>query len=135
MRGFLRAVSFAAGERPSYGDLRPLFTEGARLIASSTQPPQITGVDEFIALREEQLDAGRLRSFAEVEVAEITEVFGNVAHRFSTYTKRGTTDGAAIDARGAISTQFVRTPHGWRISSMAWDDERPGLELVARYRA
>jgi hypothetical protein len=44
-------------------------------------------------------------------------------------------NGAAIDARGAISTQFVRTPGGWRIGSMAWDDERPGLELPARYHA
>jgi len=38
-------------------------------------------------------------------------------------------------ARGAISTQFVRTPGGWRIGSMAWDDERPGLELPARDHA
>jgi len=28
-----------------------------------------------------------------------------------------------------ISTQFIFTPAGWRMSSMAWDDERPGLEL------
>ncbi len=43
--------------------------------------------------------------------------------------KRGVTDRGPIEVRGAISTQFVRTADGWRISSMAWDDERPGLEL------
>jgi hypothetical protein len=32
-------------------------------------------------------------------------------------------DGAAFAARGRIATQFVRTPGGWRITSMAWDDE------------
>jgi hypothetical protein len=42
-------------------------------------------------------------------------------------------DEAAIDARGAISTQFIRTPDGWRMSSMAWDDERPGLALPTHY--
>ena len=31
-----------------------------------------------------------------------------------------------------ISTQYVRTPVGWRISAMAWDDERPGLTLPQR---
>jgi hypothetical protein len=28
-----------------------------------------------------------------------------------------------------ISTQFIHTPQGWKVSSMAWDDERPGLQL------
>ena len=135
MGRFLDSVSFARGEQPAYGELRELFVEGATLIRSSVQPPAITTVDAFVAQRQEEVDAGRLTSFAEAEVAEITELFGNVAHRFSTYTKRGTTDGGAIDARGAISTQFVRTPRGWRISCMTWDDERPGLELAARYRA
>jgi hypothetical protein len=74
-----------------------------------------------------------LTSFREIEVAEITEVFGNVAHRLSTYVKSGRMDGAAIDGRGVISTQFIRTPDGWRMSSMAWDDERPGLAIPARY--
>jgi hypothetical protein len=82
-----------------------------------------------------RLDMALLASwwFEEVEVADITEVFGNVAHRFSTYLKRGSMDGSAIRARGAISTQFIRTAQGWRMSSMAWDDERPGLVLPARY--
>jgi hypothetical protein len=75
------------------------------------------------------VDSGALTHFREVEIAAITEAFGNVAHRFSTYEKRGSMHGSEFAARGAISTQFVRTPSGWRISSMAWDDERPGLVL------
>ena len=60
----------------------------------------------------------------EIELAQTTEIFGNVAHRFSSYAKRGTTNHGSIDVRRAISTQFIRTEAGWRISSMAWDDER-----------
>jgi hypothetical protein len=71
----------------------------------------------------------------EVEFAATTEVFGNVAHRFSTYEKRGTMQGEAIEGRGVISTQFIRTPSGWKMSSMAWDDERPGLAIPDRYRS
>jgi hypothetical protein len=132
---FLHAVSFARGEQPSYDDLRALFVDGATLIKTAAGVPEISTVDEFIHPRQASVDSGALAWFEEVETANITEIFGNVAHRFSTYEKRGELDGAPIDARGAISTQFIRTPTGWRMSSMAWDDERPGLVLPERYAA
>jgi hypothetical protein len=133
MSRFLRAVSFQRGERPAYGELHDLFVEGGKLIRTGEAGPEISTVEEFIRPRQDSVDSGALAWFEEVEVADITEVFGNVAHRFSTYVKRGSMDGSAIDARGAISTQFIRTAHGWRMSSMAWDDERPGLALPTRY--
>jgi hypothetical protein len=133
MHRFLRAVSFEKGQQPAYVELRDLFVEGGTLIRAISAEPEISTVDEFIRPRQEMVDSGALEWFEEVEVADITEIFGNVAHRFSTYEKRGTMNGTAIDARGAISTQFVRTPDGWRMSAMAWDDERPGLSLPARY--
>jgi hypothetical protein len=46
-----------------------------------------------------------------------------VDEELSTYEKRGVRDGTAFAARGRIATQFVRPPGGWRITSMAWDDE------------
>jgi len=123
---FLRTVSFKEGQSPAYGDLRELFAPGARLIRNSGPTPEVSTVEEFIEARQRAV-AGELRSFDETELAEATELFGNVAHRFSIYAKRGVTNGDAIDVRGAISTQFIRTAEGWRISSMAWDDERPGV--------
>lgn len=135
MSRFFHAVSFEEGEQPGYGQLHDLFIDGAKLIKSSSDIPEISTVDQFIRPRQEMVDAGQLTSFEEVEVAEITEIFGNVAHRFSIYEKRGTMSGDPIDGRGAISTQFVRTPHAWRMTSMVWDDERPGLVLPPRYRA
>lgn len=129
---FFRAVSFDSGRQPAYAEIRDLFIGGAKLIKNSSELPEITSVDEFIALRQRTLDSGALTSFSEVETAEITEVFGNVAHRLSTYDKAGTMNGHAIAGRGVISTQFIRTPDGWKMSSMAWDDERPGLVVPAR---
>jgi hypothetical protein len=124
MQGFLRSVSFAEGERPAYDDLRALFADGARLTRTGPVYESWT-VDEFIAARWTAYDAGSLVWFEETELSERTELFGNVAHRFSPYAKKGKTPDGPIDARGAISTQFVRTAEGWRISAMAWDDERP----------
>jgi len=131
---FLRAVSFGPGGSPNYGALRNMFSVGARLIKNSAAVPEISTVHEFIASRHEQAATGRLTSFEETEVADITEVFGNIAHRLSTYDKRGILDGVEFAARGVISTQFIRTPEDWRISAMAWDDERPGLTLPHRYQ-
>jgi hypothetical protein len=130
---FLRAVSFREGERPSYDQIRDLFIDDAKLIKTGSDPPEISTVDEFIAPRQALVDSGALTSFEEVEIADTTEVFGNIAHRLSTYEKRGIEKGTPFRAIGVISTQFIRTPGGWKMSSMAWDDERPGLAVPDRY--
>jgi hypothetical protein len=131
---FFHAVSFESGQMPAYGKIKDLFIDDGKLIRCSSEVPEISSVSEFIASRQGMLPSGELTSFEEVETAEITEVFGSIAHRFSTYEKRGTVSGEAIDARGVISTQFIRTSCGWKMSSMAWDDERPGLVIPDRYR-
>jgi hypothetical protein len=131
---FLAAVTFQPGETPDYDAIHDLFIERGLLIRN-LDVPEVATVAEFVAPRRALVDAGRLTEFEEVELAAVTEVFGNVAHRMSTYGKRGVQDGAFFAARGVISTQFVRTPDGWRMSSMAWDDERPGLALPERYAA
>jgi hypothetical protein len=131
---FFRAVSFERGQRPAYARIRELFVDGGKLIKNDSEVPEVSSVDDFVAARQRLVDSGALTSFEEIEIAEITEVFGNIAHRFSTYQKRGTMHREAIEAAGVISTQFIRTPSGWKISSMAWDDERRGLTIPARYR-
>jgi hypothetical protein len=129
LTAFFASVSFSAGRRPNYPAMCELFCEGAQLIKNSGEVPEISTVDQFILPRQRQVDSAQLTSFEEFEIAAVTEVFGNVGHRFSTYGKLGTSDGISFEARGVISTQFIRTPSGWKISSMAWDDERPGLSV------
>jgi len=130
---FLAAVSFPPGGRPEYDAIRDVFVDGGLLVKNSGDVPEISTVDEFIEPRRKQVDSGELASFEELEIAHLTEVFGNVGHRLSSYAKRGELGGVAIDVRGVIVTQFIRTPAGWRITSMAWDDERPGLVIPERY--
>lgn len=132
MDAFFDAVSFDSGS-PRYERLHELFIEDGKLIKNTTAVPEISSIAEFVAPRRELVASGKLASFRELETAEITEVFGQVAHRFSTYSKVGVLDGEPFEGRGVISTQFIKTPDGWRIASMAWDDERPGLTLPERY--
>jgi hypothetical protein len=127
---FFQAVSFETGQTPNYENIHPLFIKkGGLLIKNSTATPEISGVAEFIAPRKAMVASGELSRFQETELFERTEIFGNVAHRFSGYSKSGTLNEVPFEARGMISTQFIRTPQGWKISSMAWDDEREGLSI------
>nr|HET6905017.1 hypothetical protein [Ktedonobacteraceae bacterium] len=134
MSAFFSAVSFKEGGQPGYHKLDQIFVESGRLIKASSTVPEISTVSQFIEPRQHMVDSGELTCFQEIETAEITEWFGNVAHRLSTYEKYGIKQGAEVGGRGIISTQFILTEAGWKISSMAWDDERPGLTLPDRYR-
>jgi hypothetical protein len=129
LAAFFEAVSFNPGERPGYDAISGLFIEGGMLIKNSGELPEISTVEQFVAPRQALVDSGELSEFQEFEIAGISQIFGNVAHRYSTYGKHGVTNGVQFDGRGVITTQFIRTPVGWQISSMAWDDERPGLSI------
>ncbi|UUZ65640.1 hypothetical protein LP417_15140 [Polaromonas sp. P1-6] len=126
---FFHAVSFVAGGTPPYQNLYALFIEPGLLIKNTTATPEISTVRQFIEPRQAMVSRGELTRFHEWELSATTEIFGNIAHRYSAYAKSGAMKGAPFEARGVISTQFVRTPEGWKISAMAWDDERPGLSI------
>jgi hypothetical protein len=128
---FFQAVSFEAGERPAYDKITDLFIESGLLIKNSGTVPEISNIAQFIQPRQASVDAGELTRFHEAEIAQVTDVFGHVAQRLSSYVKSGVLKGASFEARGMISTQFILTPEGWKMTSMAWDDERPGLEVPA----
>lgn len=133
MAEFFRAVSFESGETPPYENIQTLFVEAGLLIKNSATPPEISTVRQFLEPRQAMVAAGELTRFRESELSETTEIFGNVAHRFSAYAKSGTLKRVPFEGRGMISTQFVLTPAGWKMSAMAWDDERPGLSIPDRY--
>ncbi len=130
---FFRVVSFEPGELPPYQDIYALFIEAGLLIKNVGATPEISSVRQFIEPRQAMVSAGELMRFREIELFERTEIFGNVAHRFSAYAKSGTMKGVPFEARGMISTQFILTPEGWKMSAMAWDDERPDLSLPQPY--
>ena len=127
---FLAAVSFPVGGAPDYGRIRELFVDDGILVRTPDAPVDVEG---FIAPRQATFESGALTEFSETELTSHTEVFGRVAHRMSGYGKAGVLNGEAFSTRGVISTQFVQTGDGWRMSSMAWDDEREGLEVPARF--
>lgn len=66
--------------------------------------------------------------FYEVEIARRIDVLGNIAHVWSLYEARTAPADATPERRGINSIQLYKDPErGWRIMSMIWDNERPGV--------
>ncbi|MEU5863390.1 MULTISPECIES: GNAT family N-acetyltransferase [unclassified Nonomuraea] len=123
MAAFMGAFTNTGGRRPDVGVVRDLFVPQAMIVNNTGPEPVVHDLDGFVEPRQRILTDGTLTEFREWEVAERTEIFGSVAHRFSDYRKSGVRDGVPFEGGGRKTTQFVRTPAGWRMSSMAWDDE------------
>lgn len=70
--------------------------------------------------------------FYEIEIDRHIRVFGNMAHVWSLYEAKRDPDDRIPERRGVNSIQLYKGPEGhWRIISMIWDNERPGLALPA----
>src|ERR1700704_4469368 len=66
--GFFRAVSFEAGEAPSYQSVYALFIDRGLLIKNSGATPEIASVRQFIEPRQATVIAGELTRFREEEL-------------------------------------------------------------------
>ena len=65
-------------------------------------------------------------AFFEIETERRIDLFGNIAHVWSQYEARTSSDDAQPERGGINSIQLFRHPeHGWRIIHMIWDNERP----------
>ena len=119
------------GKAPDLDRLHGLFLPACVISKVVGPTAEIQGLHEFIEQRRPLLSGGRLVDFAEWETGEHTWACGNVAGRCSLYAKSGVLDGVAFSTRGIKNLQFVRWNGGWRISALAWDDERVDLTIPA----
>lgn len=91
--------------------------------------PEIYALETFIKPREVLLNSGELINFSEFEIKNETKIFGNIAQRFCSYKKMGELNGEYFKSFGMKTIQFIKTADGWKISSVAWDDEKENLKL------
>ena len=93
------------------------------------------GGHEMKAMTPAQYEADTTTFFAanpffEVELERKIDVFGNIAHAWSSYAAKRSPDDAVPERRGINSIQLFRNEKGeWRIIAMIWDNERPGVAL------
>ena len=130
---FFQAFSPGPGGKVDLGAIRRVFIPEGMIIKACGPVPELYTIPQFIEPRERMLNDGTLVDFLEEEVFERTDIFGNIACRFSLYRKQGTWSGQAFATRGMKTIQFVQTSDGWRMSSLLWDDERAGLVIPSDY--
>lgn len=98
--------------------------------AAGNTSPEIMRAADYAENFERKM-AGR--DFFELEVHNIIEVFGNIAHAFSTYEAYADAERTRFLKRGINSIQLYRLDGDWKIAGMVWDDERPGLTVDPKY--
>lgn len=108
---------------PDVDRLYRLFAAGARIVNNVGGKTQVYDVREFVEPRRAILTNGSMTDFSEWETSAKTDVFGSIAQRFSVYRKSWSVSGQQFEGEGAKSLQFIRTPEGWKISSLIWDDK------------
>jgi hypothetical protein len=124
VRTFFDAFASGPGCDERLDALHRVFLPGAVIVRTCGDEPVVYDVAGFIAPRRELLTGGTLTGFREWEVAGETVVSGDIAQHFCTYAKSWQQDGTTRTGRGAKTMQLVRTAGGWRLSAVAWDDER-----------
>jgi len=126
-----RVVSAAPAVR-DWQAVRPFYHPEARLVrtgvdADGTPFVRVFTLDAYIENIRQLLD-GETR-FSEVEIAQESVVFGNVARLTSVYEFTWQSPQATRRGRGVNFFTLVREAGQWRVMSIVWDNERPGLSL------
>jgi hypothetical protein len=125
-------ISGPAGGR-DWDRERSLFLSGARLVPTRPLPEGGAAADVFDV---EGYIASRTPIFAaqdvwETEIGRQVFVFGNFAHVLSSYElRRSSPAGGELPAvRGVNSIQLFNDGRRWWITSVTWDNERPGVAI------
>jgi hypothetical protein len=126
------SICFKKGEQPRYDDIKKAFIPKAQLINFRSDTAQVTNLSQFIFLYRSVIESDSITAFNEVELYSKTEQFGKIAERISTY--KTTLTGKTVEyERGVNSFQLIKTHEGWKVSSIIWDVEKPGLKIPGYY--
>lgn len=125
-----RVVSAPAGQR-DWNSIRHHYHADARLVRTGVDPngspfALVMSLDAYIENVEKLLKELR---FSEKELVHEAVVFGSVARLTSVYEFTRETAAGMQRGRGVNFFTLIQQEGSWRIMSIVWDNERPGLEL------
>lgn len=127
------SISFKKGNRPDLQQLKKLFIDEARLIRTNKDSHEIMSVDDFINSFNTRIDAGDFIEFREYEIKKKIEMFGGIAHAFSTYETDFETPGGKLNARGINSIQLMETDGEWKVVTIFWYNEDDENKIPQEY--
>lgn len=136
MKAVYDVISGDAGKPRDWDRFRSLFYAGARLIPTGKNAQ--TGVigatalspDDYVK-RAEPFFAKE--GFFEIEKARRVEIYGNIAHVFSTYESRHAANDKSPFARGINSFQLLNDGKRWWVVTIYWQAETPDNKIPEKY--
>jgi hypothetical protein len=126
------AISFKNGEQPRYDSIQYSFIPEAQLINFIADTAQILSISDFVKAYKNYVASTKIKIFNEQEIYGHTDQFGNIAQRISSY-KTYVNSEDIVKERGVNSFQLIKTPQGWKVSSLIWDPEKTGLSIPDAY--
>lgn len=117
-------ISGPVGKPRDWARMRTLFTPEARLTPIGSKGAVGGTVEDYIAKSGTLLTSS---GFTERELARRVEIFGNLAHVWSSYEGTGT----KIKVRGINSFQLVKVNGRWLVQSILWQAENATTPLPA----
>lgn len=135
MKAVYDAISGDAGQARDWDRFRGLFIKDARLIPTGkNKDTRVIGAtalspDDYIKRAEPFL----MKGFFEREKARRVEVYGNIAHVFSTYESFHKKDDKEPFARGINSFQLMNDGKRWWVVTIFWEGETPENPIPKKY--
>ena len=136
MKAVYAVISGDAAKPRDWDRFRSFFYKGARLIPSGKNAK--TGVvgarvntpDEYITQAEPYFAK---EGFYETEKARRVEIYGNIAHVFSTYESRHAANDKTPFQRGINSFQLLNDGKRWWVLTIYWQGETPETPIPKKY--
>lgn len=120
---FFDVFTNTGGRKPNLDAIHHLCLQQLMIIKKTGNEETVYDLESFIEPRKTILTDGTLTEFREWEVSDETTIAGQLAQRHSKYKKSGRMNGQNFKGSGNKFFQFIKNGHGWRISSVVWEDE------------
>ena len=136
MKATYDVISGGIGVERDWDRFRSLFHPSARLIPTGRS--RETGVFGARPLTPQGYidSSGKFlvaNGFIEKEIGRTTEVFGNIAHAFSSYEGTFTVEGKKNTIRGINSFQLMNDGKRWWVMTIFWQGESPNNPIPEKY--
>lgn len=130
---FYQTLSFEKVEVNKFDRLFKFFTPEALMIGNVGTTPEFSTVKQFVDGAKESWKKFQVTARNEYELCAKTEIFGKIAHRFSTYKIQIIAKGRERYTSGINTIQLIKQNNRWVITNIAWDGESQTKKIPAKY--
>ncbi|MDQ1096754.1 MULTISPECIES: GNAT family N-acetyltransferase [Chryseobacterium] len=110
-------------QEPDFRSIHDICSASVSIIRASGEHADLYGLESFIEPRKKMLTDGTLQQFSEFETDEETRIRGNIAQRYSKYSKKGWLNGDYFEGSGHKFFHLRKDTDGWKIAHVIWEDE------------